>query len=105
MIELTETQAKALGAAPQPPVVVDPLTGHLVTADRQGAVIEKCLSAPAAAQNSDYDETGKVILPPAYAAWAKSPTTSVSSTASLLPVASGAPRRRLRDRSRSASRR
>jgi hypothetical protein len=28
MIELTETQAKALDAPQQPPVVVDPLTGQ-----------------------------------------------------------------------------
>ncbi|HEY5892321.1 MAG TPA: penicillin-binding protein 1C [Chthoniobacterales bacterium] len=52
---------------------VDPLTGHLASSDRLGAVLEKCSSPPPLVSPSDYDAAGRVALPAIYNEWLKSP--------------------------------
>jgi penicillin-binding protein 1C len=81
----------------QPPSVrtytLDPLTGHQVAENHPGAVREKCLAPPPAASAGDYDEAGRVVLPPVYSAWLNSPQNSLDSLATTsfssasLPVA------------------
>lgn len=83
----------------QPPSVqsyaLDPLTGHRVAENHPGALREKCLAPPPLATADDYDEAGRVVLPPVYSAWLASSQNSLgslvasarpSSAASLTPL-------------------
>ena len=48
---------------------IHPLTGHEVSPDRSGAVMEKFLRAPEPERAADYDAAGAVRLPPEYFPW------------------------------------
>ena len=61
---------------------VHPLTGHQVSPDRPGAVIEKFLRAPEPERAADYDATGAVRLPPEYFPWLASPQNSLGTLVS-----------------------
>jgi penicillin-binding protein 1C len=69
----------------QPPSVqsytLDPLTGHQVAEDHPGAVREKCLAPPPLAIAGDYDEAGRVVLPPIYSGWLASSQNALGSLA------------------------
>ncbi|HEV7404684.1 MAG TPA: transglycosylase domain-containing protein [Chthoniobacteraceae bacterium] len=69
----------------QPPSVrtytLDPLTGRQVAGNHPGGIREKCLAPPPPAAAGDYDEAGRVVLPPVYSAWLASPQNSLGSLA------------------------
>jgi penicillin-binding protein 1C len=69
----------------QPPSVrtytLDPLTGHRVAENQPGAIREKCLAPPPFATAGDYDEAGRVLLPPVYSAWLAGSQNSLGSLA------------------------
>ena len=56
---------------------IDPLTGRLARSGTRGGVLEKCLRAPESARAEDYDDTGRVRLPTAYAEWLAGPQNSL----------------------------
>lgn len=102
MHELVEHLHRTRGTswyAPPPSVrtyTLDPLTGHQVAENHPGAIREKCLAPPPLATASDYDDAGRVVLPPVYSAWLSSSqntlgslaTTSSSSSSSSSPSSS-----------------
>ncbi len=66
---------------------VHPLTGHRVSPDRPGAVVEKFLRAPEPERASDYDTAGAVRLPPEYFPWLASAQNSLGTLVSASPEA------------------
>ena len=64
---------------------VHPLTGHEVSPDRPGAVVEKFLRPPEPERPADYDATGAVRLPPEYFPWLASAQNSLGSLAAADP--------------------
>ena len=64
---------------------VHPLTGHEVSPDRPGAVVEKFLRPPAPERPSDYDTAGAVRLPPEYFPWLASAQNSLGTLVTADP--------------------
>jgi penicillin-binding protein 1C len=61
--------------------VIHPLTGRRPADGQPGGFREKCLWPPEPARASDFDAQGRVVLPPAYAAWLASPQNNLGDLA------------------------
>ncbi len=91
---LHQTRGTSWYASPPPSVhtyTLDPLTGHQVAENHPGAVREKCLAPPPLATASDYEEAGRVLLPPVYSAWLSSSQNALGSLASSSSSSSSSP--------------
>jgi penicillin-binding protein 1C len=62
---------------------IHPLIGHAVPQDFPGGVTEKCVRMPEASTAADFDNAGRVALPPEYSAWASSPHCRLSGLVSV----------------------
>ena len=91
MHEIFEHLHRTAGTAwfvPPPDIrtcAVHPLTGHQVSPDRPGAVLEKFRHEPERERPSDYDATGAVRLPPEYFPWLASAQNSLGTLVTASP--------------------
>jgi len=62
---------------------IHPLLGRVVPADFPGAVSEKCVRVPEPASSANFDQSGRVVLPPEYAGWVSNPHCSLNGRVSV----------------------
>jgi penicillin-binding protein 1C len=64
-------------------VQIHPLTGRAGKADRAGLIHEKCMWPVETERDSDFDSSGRVLLPTEYAQWFASPQNNLGTLAAL----------------------